>query len=147
MPIGVLVLDAKHTIRHWNRWLVEHTGVDKADAVGCNLDELFPNINNSRFLWGIEQVILTKSPQFMSQALNHFLIPIQIDPVGRHGLPMMQQHVHIAPLMDDNGEVLAVVSIIDVTMSIMRSSALVEVAQKLQHASNRDPLTALYNLD
>lgn len=145
VPIGVLVLDAKHIIRYWNRWLTDQTGVDEEHAIGRTLDELFPNINTSRFLWGIEHVITTKSPQVMSQALNRFLIPIQIEHTDDHGLSKMQQHVHIAPLVGDDGEVLAVVSIIDVTLSIMRSSALVEMAQKLQHASNRDPLTTLYN--
>jgi diguanylate cyclase (GGDEF)-like protein len=58
---------------------------------------------------------------------------------------MMQQHIHIEPLLADDGRSYAVVTVIDVTDEVLRSSVLAELAQKLEHDSNRDPLTGLYN--
>ncbi|MBZ0106381.1 MAG: GGDEF domain-containing protein [Sulfuricella denitrificans] len=145
VPIGIVVLDAECRVQHWNGWLAQKTAIGEKDAQGKTLSELFPNFRSPRLQWAVEQAITHLSPQVLSQALNQFVIPIHTRFSGRHGTSMMQQHVHVAPLTGRDGRIQAVVSIMDVTESITRSSALIEVAQKLQHDSNRDALTGLYN--
>ncbi|NNG14525.1 MAG: GGDEF domain-containing protein [Gammaproteobacteria bacterium] len=144
VPIGILVLDGEHRVCSWNRWLENKTDISAERAKGCRLEDLFPTLKNQRFDWALEQVIAHKSPQVMSQALNHFLIPIPTMHSVRHGLSMMQQHVTITPLIHDDAT-LAVVAIIDVTDNIARSSAMLEATQQLQHESYHDQLTQLYN--
>jgi len=145
LPLGLFVLDANHVVRSWNRWLAEATSVTAETALGKRLQELFPQVDNSRFLWGVNQAIATKSPQVLSQTLNRFVIPVHIGYARRHGITMMQQRVHISPVPCEAGEVLAAVSITDVTDNVLRSAALTEMAHKLTEDSTRDPLTGLYN--
>jgi len=145
LPIGLFMLDAYHVIRAWNQWLAQKTSIKEEEAIGKRLQELFPELSNSRFFWGVSQAIATKSPQVLSQALNRFIIPIHIDHSAHHNITMMQQRVHISPCACKDGEMLAVVSIIDVTENVIRSAALTEMAHKLSEDSTRDPLTGLYN--
>lgn len=145
LPLGVLILDQSYRIQTWNAWLAENTAIPEADAIGKTLADLFPTLDNPRFLWALEQVFATGSPQLLSQALNQFLIPVRIKGRGRHGLPLMQQRVQLSSLTSGDGAALALVSIMDVTDTVMRSSALTEMAQSLQETSNRDALTAVYN--
>jgi len=145
VPIGVFVVDAQRRICHWNHWLEQKTGIPRESALDQTLEQLFPGLRKPRFHAALEAVLRHGASQILSQALNHFLIPIPIPHTGRHGIPMMRQHVHIAPLRDQTGQSFAVVSLIDVTDEVIRSSRLTELTQKLEHESNRDPLTNLYN--
>ncbi len=144
LPIGVLVLDAHLRIRVWNRWLSEHTGIPDSRAISQRLEDLFPGFRNPRFQIAIEQVMRNAGPQILSQALHRYLIPIDLPHLARHGFGLMRQHVHIEA-HDFDGERLALVSIIDVTGSVLRTEALSDVAQRLEHDVNRDPLTGLFN--
>lgn len=144
LPIGVLVLDGQMRIRAWNRWLVEHTGIPDARAISQRLEDLFPGFRNPRFQMAVEQVLRNGGPQILSQALHRYLIPIDLPHLARHGFGLMRQHVHIEAYEGDD-ERLALVSVIDVTGSVLRTEALTDVAQRLEHDVNRDPLTGLFN--
>lgn len=145
LPLGVLVVDEMQRICFWNDWLAGHTSINSKEAAGRTLTELFPGHNNPRFGFALEQVLKTKSPQIMSQALNRYLIPIYIPNLERHGISIMQQSVSLKYLADDDGRGYALVSIMDVTENLIRSAALTELAHKLQYDNNRDHLTMLYN--
>jgi len=145
LSVGVFVLDADSRIRRWNRWLQDKTAITLGQAIGKTIEELFPEISVKRFNWAVEQVIKYRCPQVLSQILNHYIVPIQVSHGNRHGVSIMQQHVTIAPMQGESDETLAVITIIDVTENVIRSSALVEMAQKLEHASNHDALTGVYN--
>lgn len=144
LPIGVLVLDDAFRIRAWNRWLTEHTGIPDSRAISQRLEDLFPGFRNPRFQMAVEQVMRHAGPQILSQALHRYLIPIDLPHLARHGFGLMRQHVHIEAY-ERGGERLALVSIIDVTGSVLRAEALTDVAQRLEHDVNRDPLTGLFN--
>lgn len=144
LPIGVLILDRDRRIRAWNRWLAEQTGIATLDAVGHSLDDLYPDLRNPRFLMAVDQAFRQGGPQILSQALHRHLIPIPMPHLARHGIEHMRQHVHIEAIADD-AETVAVVSIIDVTDSVLRTEALTDMARRLEHDVNRDPLTNLFN--
>lgn len=156
LPLGVLVLDGDHRIRYWNDWLVQKSGVTAGQALGTTLEALFgeggevdgPPIRQEavqRFYWAVDQAVAYKIPQLLSQALNHFLIPVPIPRSGRHGLPMMQQQVKVVPLAGRDGATYAVVIVQDVTENVIRSSAMTEMVQQFRETSLRDPLTNLFN--
>lgn len=144
LPIGVMVLDGERRILAWNRWLEEHSGIALERARGRTLEDLFPSVVNRRFNMAVEQALRRGGPQILSQALHRHLIPIELPHLARHGLGLMRQHVHI----EAHGEgdaAIAVVSIIDVTGSVLRTEALTDIAQRLEHDVNRDHLTRLFN--
>lgn len=144
LPIGVLVLDREFRIRIWNRWLAEHTGIPEGRALSRHLEDLFPGFRNPRFQMAIEHVLQRGGPQILSQALHRYLIPIEQPHLARHGFSLMRQHIHIEAIMQD-AERLALVSVIDVTGSVLRTEALTDMAQRLEYDVNRDPLTGLFN--
>ncbi|MBI5330621.1 MAG: diguanylate cyclase [Betaproteobacteria bacterium] len=144
LPIGVLALDESMRIRAWNRWLAEHTGIAAESALDHRLEDLFPAFRNPRFQMAVEQALRHGGPQILSQALHRYLIPIELPHLARHGFGLMRQHVHIEAC-EQAGRRLAVVSVIDVTGSVLRTEALTGVAQRLEHDVNRDPLTGLFN--
>jgi len=144
LPIGVLVMGRDRHIHAWNRWLVEHTGIPAVHALGRRLEDLFPGFRNPRFDMAVEQALSRGGPQILSQALHRYLIPIELPHLARHGFGLMRQHVHIEAL-HGGAEDLAVISVIDVTGGVLRTEALTDMAQRLEHDVNRDPLTALFN--
>jgi len=146
LPLGLFVVDAGGCIRYWNRWLEQHTGIQPAQAIGKTLMQLHPEHKYARYDFALEQVIHHKAPQVLSQSLNHYLIPIRMPVSARHGLPMMQQQVHIHPLPgEQTDDAAAVVIIQDVTEHVMRLSALAKMTDELRTLSTRDHLTGMYN--
>lgn len=145
LPMGVFIVDENMKIQFWNQWLHAHTKLSNEKVQGSSLTEIYPDFDGSRFSWAVDQIFASRSPQVLSQALNHYLIPIELKYKGRHSLPLMQQQVQIVPVEFDNKELVAMVVVLDVTDSVMRSSALAELTQKLTTDSNRDQLTGLYN--
>jgi len=145
VPIGIILLGADYRILNWNRWMQEKTGISEPSACGKTLQELFPGHNHPRFQLAIDDVIKRKSPQVLSQWFNSYLIPIPVEYTDYPQFRYMQQQVRISPLLTAEGEIRAVISIIDVTKDIIRAHELTRLAHALEHASNHDPLTGVFN--
>lgn len=142
---GAFVVSADHRIYAWNQWMAEKTKVCSGDAIGRTIERLFPGFENKRFDWALSQVIEHRSEQIMSYSLNRYLIPIELESSIDANLVYMPQQVYISPLRSDDGSNLAVVLIIDLTDSVIRSNTLLKVAFKLEEESHRDMLTNVYN--
>ena len=147
VPLGIVILTGEYRVVYWNRWLEKKTGIPAVETTGKTLKELYPDFENKRFTWAMENVLNNHSPQVLSQSLNHFLLPIPINNRGRHGLSLMQQHVQIAPVPGPQGSTLAMISIQDVTENVIRSSAYTELAQKLMEDSLPQILSKMANND
>jgi diguanylate cyclase (GGDEF)-like protein len=144
-PIGLFILDDKLTIKAWNHWLIDATNTSAEDAIGTQITSLFPDTKNPRFEWAVEYAIKNKAQQILSQALNHYLIPIKLSRLAFDtDVIFMQQHVQISPV-DISKKTFALVSIIDVTEKVVRENALSKMALELENESNRDALTDAYN--
>lgn len=124
-PIGILIVDGDCRIRYWNGWLQTQTSLGPEEVEGRTLTELFPDINVKRFNSAVKFALKTRLPQVMSQAFNRYLIPIDIKNQSKrkHSLSLMQQRVNISPVASPDVN-YALVSIHDVTMDVVRSSAL-----------------------
>lgn len=144
LPIGVLVLDDAQRICFWNDWLATKTGIPANAATGKTLPELFPGLHNPRLDWAIKNVIQYRAHQLLSQTLNRYIIPIRLEESTTFKSDMMQQQVHLAPLVRAEGT-FALVSILDMTDSVRRSDALMAQGIALKESSIRDVLTHLYN--
>jgi len=145
IPVGTLIVSQDFKVLFWNAWLEAHTGIMSANAIGHPFHELFQGIDTARFDWAIEKAVKSLSPQILSQPLNHFLIPIEVAHAKSHGISNMQQHVEIIPLQTESGEMVALVTIIDVTINVLHASLLVELADQLQFTDDFDPPTGLLN--
>lgn len=142
LPCGVLLLNADRQIVEWNQWLESFTKISKQEALNQHLEALFPSIKKGRFDFAIEQVLMHKHPQVLSQILNNYFIPILRTVPG--GKEYMQQSTHIHPIEAD-GQVYAMIVIIDVTGSYYQRRTLLHMAKQFEEDSLHDELTGLYN--
>ena len=134
LPLGIFILDSSGSIHEWNAWMEEKTGIAHVAALGKQLLDLFPGFDHPLFEEALEKVFARSAMQMLPQGLNPYLIPILLKQVDHFGLEMMQQKVQISPVITGLGDVMALVTLVDVTD-----------ANQLQEASYRDPLTNLYN--
>lgn len=134
LPLGVFMLDSSERIHEWNMWMEEKTGILQADALGKQLVDLFPGFYHLPFKESLERVFSCAAPQWLPPVLNLCVIPIPVQLPNHLGLEMMQQKVQISPMLAENGDVMAMVTLMDITDSVLQ-----------QEDSYRDPLTNVYN--
>jgi len=144
-PVGVLLVDGEGVICEWNTWLTSLTEITKEQALGKQLHDLFPRINTKRFQFAIEQVLQHRHPQILSQALNHYLIPIPLKQASEgDSMAYMQQAVSLFPIIEgENNYALVVIS--DVTDNCNQKNSLLRVAKRFEEESIHDELTGAYN--
>jgi diguanylate cyclase (GGDEF)-like protein len=145
LPMGILIMDKSRKICEWNNWMVEKTSIKRDDCLGKELGEIFYQFEHARFYWALDMVLSSATPQILSQALNQYVFPIPLKLVNHFGLEMMQQKVQISPLTIDDGTLVALVSVVDVTENTIQEKSLQELASRLKESSYRDPLTNLFN--
>lgn len=144
IPIGLFLVDQKHTIHAWNDWLVDRTNISAESAIGKSLKILFPDYHNQRFDWALHEVFEYGSPQVLSAHLNHYVIPIRTNQCTYPELDMMEQQVEIVPF-EMHHDRLALVIIKDVSFVSILKNTLVSMAAKFEKNSFIDPLTKVFN--
>lgn len=144
MPLGLFILDKDYQIIAWNDWLSTNTDISAETAIGKEFTTLFEDVNYQRFTWAVEQTINYGSPQFLSQILNRYLIPIKINNEAYENIEFMQQDIEILPLKTES-ENYALIIVKDVTGEVHQKNVLMEMGYKLEEESLRDSLTGAYN--
>jgi PAS domain S-box-containing protein len=120
---GILVTDADLNIRAWNRWLEEHSELSADEVLGRNLLEVYSELEKRRldrhYKW-----VLEGQTRVLSQRLHGHLLPLPTN-FSQSGFDEMQQTARISPLMDDGGQVIGTVTLIeDVTERVAREAEL-----------------------
>ena len=145
LPVGVFIINEKKEIIEWNNWLYEKTNISLNQAQGKKIDNLFSDIKTERFEFALEQVLTYKHPQIMSQVLNGYLIPVELDnEKNRTPFSHMQQSVFLYPIVSNN-KMYAMVVIQDVTISCHQRDTILTLAKRFEEDSIRDELTGVYN--
>ncbi|HYV10337.1 MAG TPA: ATP-binding protein [Pyrinomonadaceae bacterium] len=119
---GIVTTDSDLNVVEWNHWMWEHTGKTRAEIIGRNLLELFPELTQRRldrhYKWALEG-----QSSVLSQALHGYLIAMPAVS-GEHRFKQMQQAVRISPLSHE-GRVIGTLTIIDdVTERVAREAEL-----------------------
>jgi PAS domain S-box-containing protein len=119
---GIVTTDSDLNVVEWNHWMYDHTGKRRAEIIGRNLLELFPELTQRRldrhYKWALEGQI-----SVLSQALHGYLLAMPAVS-GEHGFTQMQQAVRISPLSHE-GRVIGTLTIIDdVTERVAREAEL-----------------------
>jgi len=109
MPIGVLILASDLTVMFWNSLLTEWTGINREQAVGKPVTDLYPNLRTSRYAGRISLIFEGGPPIFFSHQLHPHLIPS----VRSDGRKRIQQIT--VTRLEINDVVYALASIQDVT--------------------------------
>jgi PAS domain S-box-containing protein len=118
-PIGIMTTDAELTIRGWNRWLEERSGLSAGEVVGRNLLEVCPDLKERRI------------DRYYKDALagQTFLLPHSLHPylfcTSRAGeIDCLPQSAQIAPLIENDSVVGTVTIIEDVAERASLEAAL-----------------------
>jgi diguanylate cyclase len=146
IDVGLVVVDRDYTIKLWNGFMANHSGMSPAKVVGENLFKLFPDIPQDWFKRKAESVFLLKNRCFthweQRPHLFHFKAYRPITGATEH----MYQNVALIPVSSADGEVdqLSVV-IYDVTDIAVGKQQLHEANEQLALLSRTDSLTQLNN--
>src|SRR5215207_7487980 len=134
---GILVTDIDLRIRAWNRWLEERSELSAREVLGRNLLEVYSELERRRldrhYKW-----VLEGQTRVLSQRLHGHLLPLPTNP-NLSGFTEMQQTARISPLLDEAGQVIGTVTVIeDVTERVSREAALQEEVDARTRALARE---------
>ncbi|MEW5803453.1 MAG: diguanylate cyclase [bacterium] len=146
LNVGIIALNRKMEIVLWNRWMEEHSKIDKDQALGRVITLFFPDIEEKRFSWKVQAVFKLDHhsvfPQEHYQCLFHFPHQRQIQAEVRQ----MQQNCILSPLKNEEGMVeYVLVTVYDVTDAVIYQQQLITAKKLYERLSAMDELTAVYN--
>ena len=146
IDVGVVVLDRNYSVRVWNRFMENHSGIRSTVILGKNLFETVPQIPMEWFKRKAETVFMLKSRAFSTWEQRPYVFKFKnyrpITSPAEH----MYQNITYIPLISVTGEVSQVGIIIYDVTDIATNKAQLELANsKLQMLSRTDRLTQLYN--
>jgi PAS domain S-box-containing protein len=115
---GVVVLDRRERIVHWNAWMVSATGASLAEVRGKSLTEVFPGLDCRRLEVAMQSALRSSASTVISHALNSSPLPLRT----RSGRTLLHD-ITVSPV--GSGSSLAcLLFITDVTMAVRREHFL-----------------------
>jgi len=143
MQVGVLLLDAERRLKFWNRWFRSHLANVPEFAYGEYVEDIFPEICNSRLYAAIDQAEKFNLSSMLTPGLNKPVLPLFQKPADRKINRRMQQLIHVIALRHEHYKCM--LQIQDVTATIKREQRLKVQSSQLLDAANRDALTGVGN--
>jgi len=145
-PIGVFTTDTSLTVRTWDPWLAEATGIPAETARGRSLLDVIPDLAERGLLAPFEQVLARGVVEILAPAFHRYLIACA--PGGpSETFDRMQQRVTIGPLREDGRIVGAMVAIEDVTARVEQERRLAAQLSDLDPDVRLRAATLLANSD
>lgn len=146
LSVGVVVLNRNLEIVLWNKWMTEHSKIDKSKAIGKDIIDLFPGLKDKRFLWKVNAVFKLGHFSFFPQEHYQYLFYFPLHQVIQSKAKEMQQDCIVSPLKNEQGVVENVsISVYDVTESVVYQQQLMEAKKTFERLSLMDELTNVYN--
>lgn len=137
--IGIVILDRDLKVYKWNRWMEIHSGISADKIIGSPILEVFPDLNNKKFIRSYKSVFSFGNICFFSQKLHNYLFPFKSITYSGNEFEYMQQSCAMGPLRDENNEIRNLfIYVQDVTDVAVYERKLVEMNMK-------DGLTGIYN--
>ncbi len=147
LSIGAAVIDPELKILFWNRWMAEHSLLDKQEVQGRPIQEVLPGLADKGFVKKAREVFRRGQPSFFNKKLHRNIFPFFS---GRSyiekKLTPMEQTVILSPLLDENGATIELlVSVFDISDWISYQNELLRSQTELQRLSQTDELTQAPN--
>ena len=155
LNLGVMLVDKKHNVMVWNRWLEGVSGIPKDEAIGKTLADICPCFQKNRFKEMLDNAIVNGEHRFCSGMLHSaFVYPNDRSDITERG----RQNMQIEAFYQD-GEAFVLIQISDITSQYQRVHLLQHLVKELEgdyesvkeseeHAKRNalyDPLTGLCN--
>ena len=146
IDVGLVIIEKDYTIKIWNGFMENHSGLTNFDAVDKKLTDLFTYIPKDWLQQKINSVCLLKNKAFTTWEQYPYLFKFKSYRPITSEAEHMYQNVTFLPLTDFTGEVTQICLIVyDVTDIALTRQALERANKQLKHLSRTDSLTQLYN--
>lgn len=146
IDVGLVVVDRDYTIKLWNGFMANHSGMPPTKVIGENLFEQFPDIPQDWFRRKAESVFQLKNRCFTHWEQWPFLFRFKTYRPITGAAEYMYQNVTLIPVSSADGNInqLSIV-IYDVTDIAVGKQQLHEANEQLAVLSRTDSLTQLNN--
>ncbi len=146
IDVGLMVIDREYTVKVWNNFMVNHSGLGSQLVIGKPFFKLFPDVPEDWFRRKVESVRMLQNRAFTTWEQRPYLLPFKnyrpITGAAQH----MYQNITFIPLAGVTGEVEHVgVVITDVTDIAVGRQDLELANRELERLSRTDRLTQLFN--
>jgi signal transduction histidine kinase/CheY-like chemotaxis protein len=132
--LGIVQTDTDLTIRAWNRWLEEKSGLNAADLIGKNLLEVYPTLIERHMDRYYREAIAGHVAR-LSVRLHRYLLPMP--PTDESpDFPHMLQEAWVGPIRHGDRIVGTVTLIEDVTDRVLRERDVLR-ARRVAEVANR----------
>lgn len=132
---GLILIDADGTVRLWNDWVADHSGIPAASALGHPLESLFAKEASQAFKDAIQNALAHKLPIVLSHALHRAPLPLYPLPFTPQQ-QRLQQSITITPLTDHN-RFHCLVQIADASIWLTRENMLAEQSERQKRMAQR----------
>ncbi|MGC3985895.1 MAG: sensor domain-containing diguanylate cyclase [Pseudorhodoferax sp.] len=144
LALGLVLLDGKGRVLHWNAWISRHAGIALADAQGRALEEVFPDALSVPFRKALGNALRHRLPIVLSNVLHRAPLPLYARPEHRDGDQRLPQSVTITPVAQPGGH-LCLLQITDTSTLATRERVLQLRSDRLSREAVVDGLTGIYN--
>jgi HEAT repeat protein len=129
--LGVFTTDASLTVRTWDAWLAQATGIPAEAARGRPLTELIPDLAGRGLITPFQQVLSRGVVEILAPAFHGYLIACPPSG-GSAAFDRMQQRITIGPLREDDRVIGTIVAVEDVTARVERERQLAAQLSSLE---------------
>ena len=145
VAVGILVVDASLTVRLWNRWMSDASGIGPHQALGHTLDALFPDTRLRSLQRKVKQVLMIGHQAFFDARVTGALLPLRRAAPLQGETVWIQQTWTLTRVDDAAGEPVVCISISDETAAIQAERDREEAHERLKLIARTDSLTQLLN--
>ncbi|PZP99959.1 GGDEF domain-containing protein [Pseudorhodoferax sp. Leaf265] len=145
LALGLVLLDGKGRVLHWNAWISRYAGIALADAQGHTLEEVFPEALSAPFRKALGNALRHRLPIVLSNVLHHAPLPLYARPEHRHGDQRLPQSVTITPVAQPGAGHLCLLQVTDTSTLATRERVLQLRSDRLSREAVVDGLTGIYN--
>ncbi|MDC9729106.1 MAG: EAL domain-containing protein [Methyloprofundus sp.] len=130
--LGLIIISDSLNIVEWNPWFTKNCGIDITEAQGKNIIELFPILEKSSTMRGINSAINNGMSSVISHTLNKKPFPL-----FNHLNQAIQHQITIKPLMLEDNKRFCLVQIMDISANVNRERQLIEQVKENKAISNK----------
>lgn len=143
LQAGVILLDDQGRILAWNQWMTRHSRLSLSEVSAKRLDELFPEVRNTRLQDAIDQALRFRLSSMLAPALNAAVLPLDHQPGDRRLARRMQPLIYVTPMRHERS--VCLIQIQDMTATVRREHRLRAQSTQLIATAYRDALTGVGN--
>lgn len=143
LEVGVILVDAGQCVIGWNRWMERRSEFLREEALGAELQELFPEIRGGRLQVAVANALSQRLASILSPGLNATPLRLYGSTREREADERLLQLIHVIPMGGSPNRCL--VQIQDVTASVRRETLLRTQSAQARESSLRDALTGVGN--